>query len=247
MRERVADDYRLLVNFLRHEMAVATLVDQRGRCACYNKGAVRGPARFVIDRDGGPANNNDITILQIRNAVRERREGERIGTEIGFVRPVTHRKRASLARTDKQTFFALENHRETIRAGETAHGFLRRIFGRETAIEIIGDEMHGDFGIGFGLEFVAAREQLVAQLAEILDDAVMHQRYARGRMRMRVDLCRLAMRGPARMADARMACERMVVQHRVETVKLAGRAAAFDFAIYKRGDARRVVAAIFES
>ena len=88
--------------------------------------------------------------------------------------------------------------------------------------------------------------QLVAQLAEILDDAVMHERDARRRMRMRVDLGRRAMRRPARMADAGVAGERMRMQHLVEIGELAGRAAAFDMAVHQRGDAGGIIAAIFE-
>ena len=68
----------------------------------------------------------------------------------------------------------LEDHRQRIGAGQAAHRRLRGFFGREAAVEIIGDEMDRDFGVGFGFEFVALGDQLVAQLAEILDDAVMH-------------------------------------------------------------------------
>ena len=48
----------------------------------------------------------------------------------------------------------------------------------------------------------ALRGELFLELAEILDDAVMHDRDEVRRVRMRVGLGRLAVRGPAGMADA---------------------------------------------
>ena len=51
-----------------------------------------------------------------------------------------------------------------------------------------------------------------AQLAEILDDAVMHDRDAVGGVRMGVALGRLAVGGPAGMADADIAGERLARQ-----------------------------------
>ena len=54
--------------------------------------------------------------------------------------------------------------------------------------------------------------QLGAQFAEILDDAVVHDRELLGRMRMRVVLGRAAMRRPARVADADRAGERLAAE-----------------------------------
>ena len=75
--------------------------------------------------------------------------------------------------------------------------------------KIIGDQMGADLAVGFGFEFVALGEQFGAQLAEILDDAVMDDGDALGGVGMGVALRRLAMRGPAGVADAGMAGKRM--------------------------------------
>ena len=69
--------------------------------------------------------------------------------------------------------------------------------------------MQHDLGVGLGLEDRALLFQRLAQLAKILDDAVVHDRDAFGRMRMRIVLGRPAVGGPARMPDAAMAGERL--------------------------------------
>ena len=86
-----------------------------------------------------------------------------------------------------------------------------------------------------------------AQLVEILDDAVVDDRDAVGRMRMRVDLGRPAMGRPAGVADADRAGERLASQPLLEVLELAFGAAARQVALLQRRDAGGVVAAIFEA
>ncbi|MBF0563196.1 MAG: Rne/Rng family ribonuclease, partial [Alphaproteobacteria bacterium] len=75
----------------------------------------------------------------------------------------------------------------------------------ETALQVIGDQMDDDLGVGLGREEVAARLQLVLQVLIVLDDAVVHHRHPAGvvQVRMGVALHRQAVRGPAGVADAR--------------------------------------------
>ena len=64
------------------------------------------------------------------------------------------------------------------------------------------DELRQRFGVGFAGEFRALFFQHLPQLAEVLDDAVMNHGDVVGRMLVRVALGRLAMGGPAGVADA---------------------------------------------
>ena len=89
--------------------------------------------------------------------------------------------------------------------------------------------------------------KLFAQFAEILDDAVMHDRDAVGRVRMRVPLVRTAVRRPARVADAGRAGERLAFEPGFELLQLAFGAAALRCAVFERGDAGQIIAAIFEA
>src|SRR5260370_40531694 len=67
------------------------------------------------------------------------------------------------------------------------------------------------------------------------------------RMRMRVVLGRLAVRGPAGVSDAGMPRERLGPQSCLEILELALGAAALETVAFQRGDAGGIVAAIFEA
>ena len=106
--------------------------------------------------------------------------------------------------------------------------------------------MRDDLGVGLGGELRAVLLQLVAQLAEILDDAVVDDRDPLGRMRMRVVLGRPAMRRPAGVADADVARSgsRAAALPRLLSLPSARRRSSC--AAFERRDAGGVVAAIFE-
>ena len=91
----------------------------------------------------------------------------------------------------------------------------------------------------------AARD-LALQRLEILDDAVVDDGDALGRVRMGIRFGRRAVRRPARVADAGRAGERLGLQPRLEIDELAAGAPARQLAILERGDAGGIVAAIFE-
>ena len=97
------------------------------------------------------------------------------------------------------------------------------------------------------VNFAPCFSQHLPQFAEILDDAVMNHGDVVGRMRMRVVLGRLAVGGPAGMADAGMAGERLGPQPRFEIFELAFGAAALEMVAFERGDAGGIVAAIFQA
>ncbi len=107
--------------------------------------------------------------------------------------------------------------------------------------------MGDDLGVGIGAELRAIVLELLAQLAEILDDSIVHHREAVGGMRMRVALGRTAMGRPAGVADADRAVERLALEPAFEVAQLALGAAAGQVTALERGHACRVIAAIFEA
>ena len=90
--------------------------------------------------------------------------------------------------------------------------------------------------------------QLVLQVEVVLDDAVVHDDDLAGAVlvRMGVLFGRPAVRGPARVADAVDAFERLRVDRLLEVDELARASAALDLPVADDGDARRVVTAIFK-
>ena len=190
MRQRVADDFRLLVDFLRHEMAMIALVDQERRGVRLLHLALDLLAGHVAHLDALAAQDRPVALFQIADRFGERRERDRIGAEIHLALAVTDRERRTLAGADQQIVLAFKQERERESAAQARqrglHGFGRRA----ALIHFIGDEMGDDFGVGLGRELDALLLQLFAQLAEILDDAVVHDRDLVGRVRMRVHLVR---------------------------------------------------------
>ena len=103
---------------------------------------------------------------------------------------------------------------------------LHRLDRRLALLHLVGDQMGDHLGVGLAAEFRALLLQLLAQLAEILDDAVVHDREPVGGVRMGVVLGRLAVGRPAGVADADGAVQRLAAQPRLEVAQLALGAAA---------------------
>ena len=139
-----------------------------------------------------------------------------------------------------------EDHRQRISAFQPAECRARRRDRIHAAPQVEIDELRHRLGVGLGGELLAFRFKFGAQFGMVLDDAVVHDRYAGSSVRMRVALGRRAMRRPARMADAGRAGQWQTIQHGCEIAKLALGSAALDVAVDQSGDPGAVVAAIFQ-
>ena len=247
MGQGTADDLRLLVDLLGHEVPVIALVDQqRARLAFLS-----GPAdRLVglVEKFGAAAvQDHPVAFLQIGDLVGERRQGQSVRAEEHLAFAEADRQRRAASRPDQQIVAPVEQEGEresTAQAGQSGrNGLARRLAG----FEFIGHQMGHDLGVGFGREIVALGDEFVPQFAEVLDDAVMHDGQALAGVGMRIVLARPAMRGPARMADADRTAQGLFRQAQREVTQLSRRAPPGQHAIFERGDAGRIVAAIFQS
>ena len=109
-----------------------------------------------------------------------------------------------------------EHHRQAIRAAQLRERRLHRLDQRRIAdrsrssrlaaplLELVGDQLGDHFGVGRRLAVVAALGQPLLELAEVFDDAVVHERdhVVAADVRMRVLIGRRAVRRPARVAEA---------------------------------------------
>src|SRR5215470_12052182 len=107
--------------------------------------------------------------------------------------------------------------------------------------------MGNDFGIGIGLEACTASRKFVTQLMKIFDDAVMNHGDPSGHMRMRIDLVRSTVGGPAGVADAGLAEQRILHQPRFQVAEFALGATPGQTPVLKRGDSRRIIATVFQA
>ena len=157
------------------------------------------------------------------------------------------RQRRALAGADHQVVLAGEDDGERERAAQPPQRRLARPRpARRPWSQIVADEMQHRLGVGLGLELVPLGGQLLPQLLEVLDDAVVDDRHALVHVRVGVALDRLAVRGPARVADAGAALQRLVGEPQLQVLQLALGAAAIEVAVLDGGDAGRIIAAILE-
>ncbi len=204
-------------------------------------------AAGVADLDGVAGDDDGIAVLKIGDRIGERRERDRIGTEIHLALAVADGERRALAGADHEIVLALEQEGERERAAQPRQRRRHRLDRRAAVLHLPGDEVRDHLGVGLGAEFGAGLFQLLPQLAEILDDAVVHDCEPVGGVRMRVVLGRPAVGGPAGMADAAHAAQRLSLQPGFEIAQLALGAAARQAAAFQRRHARGVITAIFQA
>src|SRR5262245_54414548 len=100
--------------------------------------------------------------------------------------------------------------------------------------------------VGVRAELCARLFQLLAQLAEILDDAIVNNGKALGGMRVRIVFSRAAVGRPAGVPDAGRAGERIAREPGFEVAQLALGPPAGELSALQRGHAGGVVAPVFE-
>ena len=244
--QRVADDGGLLVDLLHHEVAVVALAHHGARDAALADLALHFLAALE-DRGALGVQHHPVVVLEIGDALGERRQRQRIGADIHLAVAVADGERAAAARAHQDVVAAAEQGDQGEGAAQALHRLAHRLLGRKLALEMRGEELGHHLGVGVAVEVAALGQKLVLQLLEVLDDAVVHDRDAVGGDGMGVALGGLAVGRPARVADADRARQRLAAEPRLEVHKLALGAPALDVAVDQGGDAGRIVAAIFQA
>ena len=247
MGERVADYFGLLMDFLGHEMLVVALVDQLRRGCRLDHRALHAGALLVVDFDAFVRHHRPVAVLEITDGVGERRERDGVGAEIHFTVAEADCERRTLARADHQIVLAGEQKGQRECAAQLLERRRHRLDRRLALFHFVGDQMGDDFGIGLAVEFRAVFAETFAQLAEILDNAVMRDRDAVGGVRMSVALGRLAVGRPTGVADADIAGERLAFQAFLQRLQLAFGAPTPQRAAIQGSDAGGIIAAVFEA
>ena len=237
MRERAAHDLGLLVNFLRHEMAMLALVDQKGRGLRADTRALDPGVRGVVEFGALAGQHDPVAFVQISDVLREGRERQRIGAEKHLALAPTDGERRTAPRADEQVRLALEQEGERKSAAQLRQGGGDRLDRGIAALHFFRNQMGDDFRVGLGVELVALATQRLAQFAEILDNAVVNDGDALIGVRMRVGFVGAAVRRPAGVADAAVTLQRLAGEPIAEIAQLAFGAAAREMAVFQSGDA----------
>ncbi len=108
----MADDFRLLVNFLGHEVAVIALVDHHHRRLRLHYGAMHDRAGGVVNFRAGAVEDDPVALLQIADRIGERRERDGIGADEHLVVAEADGERRAFARADQEIGLAREQKRQ---------------------------------------------------------------------------------------------------------------------------------------
>ena len=247
MGERVADDLRLLVDLLGHEVAIIALLGEQAAGGADDDAPLDRLAVDIAKFRACASHHDPVAFFEIGDAVGEGGERQRVRAQKHLVVAIADRERRALPGANEQVVLALEEIDQRIGAAHALQRRLHRIRRRLAGRHFVGDQKGRDFRIGLGHEAVALGRQLLAQRLEILDDAVVHHRQPVAGVRMGVGFRRLAVGRPARMADADLARQRRGFEAGFEVLQLALGAHARQRAMLQRRHAGGIIAAIFQS
>ena len=191
------------------------------------------PAKSVTDDVVG-GDRHDLVLADRHGALRVLDEGRDIRTEEVLAVAEADDQRGVAAGADDDTRLVAVHREEgecAVEAGDGVAEGLAEVAGRP----VLPPEEHGgDLGVGLAREGGAIGEQLVAELGEVLDDAVVDEREPAlvAEVRVRVAVGRAAVGRPAGVADAGAAVVKRVRLELVgEHLQLAGALRGLDDAV----------------
>ncbi len=205
--QRIANNARLLVNFLQHEIGVSAFfgsinVPVHMRCCRVYFGAIRVEIRNARRRKLGK-----LAIFQHHHIARFVQKRNHVACHIRACFALPHNKRAVLARHHNGARFGRTCYCQAIRAIDHFRGAAHRR--KQISLIRAFHQMSHHFRIGSTHKMMPIGLQLFTQLRKILNNAIVHHRnraIARG-MRMRIHLAGFAVRCPARMPNAARATQ----------------------------------------
>ena len=161
MGERMADHFRLLVDFLGHEVLVVALVDHCAEAVRLDHRALDRAALLVVDLDALARHHRPVAVFQIADGVGERRQRDGVGAEIHLAVAIADGERRALARADHQVVLAGEQEGEREGAAQLLERRGHRLDRRLALLHLLGDQMGDHFGVGLAAELGAVLDQLV--------------------------------------------------------------------------------------
>ena len=157
-RQRVADHFGLLVDLLHHEMAVVALVDEERGGERPGHRPLDRVAAAVADGNGLARHHRPVAILEIGDGVGEGRQRDGIGADEHLAVAEADGERAALTGDDHQIVVAGEDHGERKRALQPPQRMVDRAHRIVAGLQLAGDEMGDDFGVGVAGEHRAVRD-----------------------------------------------------------------------------------------
>ena len=208
---------------------------------------LNGPEIGVIDPQvvGGELGN--LPVVQVAHLPGVLDEGGHVGGQIVGPLPIAQNERAVLPGGDEPVGAVGADNAQGVGPLDAVQCLHHRV--QDIPVIVVFQQLGHHLGIRLALEDVPATDELLAQLGEVLDDAVVHHgdvAGARG-VRVRVGLARLAVGGPTGVPDAAGARHFEVAEGVRKLGHLALAGDHLNAAVLLHGHTRRVVAAVFHA
>ncbi len=205
------------------------------------------PVVLVENLRARGCDHHPVALVEIGDLLGQGGQRQGIRTKVGLALPIAHHQRRAEPRADQHAGMRAEGNRQRKSPAQLRQRRLDRLLRRGPGLDLFGDQVSDNLAVGLAFKPAPARAQRLAQLAEVLDDAVVDQREALGGMRMGIGRSRRAVSGPAGVGDAGGAGSGIARQLDHQVRQLARRAAAHQLAGVDRADPGRVVAAILHA
>ena len=250
----VADGARLLVDFLEHEMLEAALLRHDGVPGDVLHLARDGLAVEVGELHARGRDHGQVAVGQEEQVARVIEDRRHVGGDEVLVLAQADDRRRAIARGHDLVGLIHGNHRQREDARQLLHrpadGFFQRYRPAVAGGEVmLLDQVGDDLGVGLGGELVPFFDEPLLEREVVLDNAVVHHHDLAGAIAVRVGvfLGGTPVRGPAGVADAVGAVQRLEADGLLQVAQLAfGAADLQPVAIARHGDAGGVIAAVFQ-
>ena len=245
--DRVAHGLGLLHDLLGHEVVVTALFRRGNVPVDMGRFLLHRVQVHVVDRDSAFPDLGELVFLKTVDIPRAPQDRRNVGRD--EILPVAEAddQRAFLADSDHAVRVIAAKDAQRVGAADFAERFHDGA--EQVAFVIIVQKLSDDLRIRFGDEMAAMLREKAFQSKVVFNHAVVHNRKLSGfaRLRMRVDVGRLAVRRPASMADTDGARHiRAAVNLVAEDLQSPLRFHHPDRSAVVNGDARGVVAAVFQ-
>jgi hypothetical protein len=230
-------------------------------------GGIDGPSDFVDDRgdvlhvEGGdgelPGGDvDDLAVLEVDDVLGAAHQRGDVRGEDVFVFTYAEDQRRAFACGENFAGAILAEHGDAVGALDVAEGFADGV--KKAALAggrrgflgvVVGDEIGQHLGIRFGVERVALGLEKFLNRRVVFNHAVVNEgdHAVAAQVRMGVGFGDAAVGGPTRVADAGGAAKAVLGRLLGESVDPPDPPHEFEPAILLDGDARGVIAAIFEA
>ena len=170
-----ADHAGLFVNFFRHVMAIAALVDIFSAHVDSHRRAHHNVVVGIPQAHGIDCHFNEITFFQEDEAVCHRPQREHVRGDEVFADADAYDQRATGSRSNNAIRFIPGDDAKAKGTFQQRHGLADCLQQIRRGFALSCNQMRHDFGVGLRIEHITLVLQLLAQCRVVFDDAVVHQ------------------------------------------------------------------------